>query len=80
MIAAIRFLLTYLRLLIMNTQHPAWFCHVNPSFCLSSGVHDCTAVGEKLSDEVLVICLERGANDLHVAQLMPRPPHSVLLR
>ena len=23
----------------------------------------------------MVICLERGANDLHMVQLMPLPPH-----
>jgi len=38
---------------------------------------------KKLSDEVLVwlvICLEPGANDLHImAQLMPLPPHGLLL-
>jgi len=26
----------------------------------------------------VVICLERGANDLHVVQLMPLPPHHLL--
>jgi len=26
----------------------------------------------------MVICLERGANDLHVVQLMPLPPHYLL--
>jgi len=28
----------------------------------------------------MVICLERGANDLHVAQLMPLPPYHLLLQ
>ena len=28
----------------------------------------------------MVICLERGANDLHVVQLMPLPPHHLLLQ
>jgi len=28
----------------------------------------------------MVICLERGANDLHMVQLMPLPFHHVLLR
>jgi len=33
-----------------------------------------------LSDECLVvICLERGANDLHMVQLMPLPPCHLLL-
>jgi len=27
----------------------------------------------------VVICLECGANDLHMAQLMPLPPHHLLL-
>jgi len=27
----------------------------------------------------MVICLEQGANDLHMAQLMPLPPHHLLL-
>jgi len=27
----------------------------------------------------VVICLERGANDLHMVQLMPLPPHHLLL-
>jgi len=27
----------------------------------------------------MVICLERGANDLHIVQLMPPPPHHLLL-
>jgi len=27
----------------------------------------------------MVICLERGANDLHMVQLMPLPPHHLLL-
>jgi len=27
----------------------------------------------------VVVCLERGANDLHVIQLMPLPPHHLLL-
>jgi len=27
----------------------------------------------------MVICLERGANDLHMVQLMPLPLHHVLL-
>jgi len=26
-------------------------------------------------DVGMVICLERGANDLHMVQLMPLPPH-----
>jgi len=26
----------------------------------------------------VVICLERGANDLHMVQLMPLPPHHLL--
>jgi len=35
---------------------------------------------KKLSDEVLVwICLEQGASDLHMVQLMPLPPHRLLL-
>jgi len=33
---------------------------------------------KKLSDEV-VICLERGADDLHMVQLMPVPLHHLLL-
>ena len=37
----------------------------------------------KLSGEVpgtgVVICLERDANDLHIFQLMPLPPHYLLL-
>jgi len=36
----------------------------------------------RLSGEVLVwllgICLEQGANDLHMVQLMPLPPHRLL--
>ena len=28
----------------------------------------------------MVICLERGADDLHMIQLMPVPPHHPLLR
>ena len=28
----------------------------------------------------MVICLERGANNLHVVQLMPLPPHHLLLQ
>jgi len=28
----------------------------------------------------VVICLERGANDLHIVQLMPLPPHHLLLQ
>jgi len=28
----------------------------------------------------VVICLEQGANDLHMVQLMPLPPHFLLLR
>jgi len=28
----------------------------------------------------MVICLERGANDLHIVQLMPQPPHHLLLQ
>jgi len=28
----------------------------------------------------VVICLEQGANDLHMAQLMPLPPHHLLLQ
>ena len=28
----------------------------------------------------MVICLERGANDLHMVQLMPLPPHRLLLQ
>ena len=27
----------------------------------------------------MVICLQRGANDLHMVQLMPLPPHHLLL-
>jgi len=27
----------------------------------------------------VVICLELGANDLHMVQLMPLPPHRLLL-
>ena len=28
----------------------------------------------------MVICMERGANDLHMVQLMPLPPHHLLLQ
>ena len=28
----------------------------------------------------MVICLERGANDLHMVQLMPLPPHHLFLQ
>jgi len=28
----------------------------------------------------MVTCLERGANDLHMVQLMPLPPHHLLLK
>ena len=28
----------------------------------------------------MVICLERSANDLHMVQLMPLPPHHLLLQ
>jgi len=28
----------------------------------------------------MVICLDRGANDLHMVQLMPLPPHHLLLQ
>ena len=28
----------------------------------------------------MVICLEQGANDLHIVQLMPLPPHHLLLQ
>jgi len=28
----------------------------------------------------VVICMERGANDLHMVQLMPLPPHHLLLQ
>jgi len=28
----------------------------------------------------MVICLERGAIDLHMMQLMPLPPHHLLLQ
>jgi len=28
----------------------------------------------------MVICLERGVNDLHMVQLMPLPPHHLLLQ
>jgi len=39
---------------------------------------------QKLYGEVLtwllVICLEQGANDLHMVQLMPLPPHHLLLQ
>jgi len=28
----------------------------------------------------MVICLEQGANDLHMVQLMPPPPHHLLLQ
>jgi len=27
----------------------------------------------------VVVCLEQGANDLHVVQMMPLPPHHALL-
>jgi len=28
----------------------------------------------------MVICLERGSNDLHMFRLMPLPPHRLLLQ
>ena len=28
----------------------------------------------------MVMCLERGANDLHIVQLMPLPPHHLCFR
>jgi len=28
----------------------------------------------------VVICLEQGTNDLHMVQLMPLPPHRLLLK
>jgi len=33
----------------------------------------------KLNDEVLEFCLQQGENDLHMVQLMPLPPHHLLL-
>jgi len=33
----------------------------------------------KLSDQMLAICLQQDANNLHVVQLMPLPPHHLLL-
>jgi len=36
---------------------------------------------KKMSDHVLSwFCLERGANDLHMVQLMPLPPHHLLFQ
>jgi len=37
---------------------------------------------KKVSDGVtgVVICLECGANDLHMVQLMPLPPYHLLLQ
>jgi len=35
---------------------------------------------KQLSDAGVVICLERDANDLHMVQLMPLPPHHLLKR
>jgi len=38
--------------------------------------------GKKLSGvgTGVVICLDPGANDLHMVQLMPLPPHHLLLQ
>jgi len=27
----------------------------------------------------MVICLQQGANDLHMVQLMPLPPHQIII-
>jgi len=52
------------------------------ALALLVGRHGEYPAHKKLSDKEdggLVICLKRGANDLHVVQLMPLPPHHLLL-
>jgi len=62
--------------------------HVNLSLPVSVPVFSALLVGrqeehlpcKKLSNEVLAwFSLERDANDLHMVQLMPLPPHHLLL-
>jgi len=63
-------------LLGRQEQHPA--CK-NSDEVLGAPNH-CSYRPDALPDLAgMVICLERGANDLHMVQLMPQPPHHLLL-
>ena len=67
---------------IINSTHSRW------SFSSPSMLWRCWLVGRKGIRPVktewwgtgVVICLQRGANDLHMVQLMPLPPHRLLLQ
>ena len=60
--------------------HPAPFAF--SALTLLVGQHEGHPACKNLSDGVLtwlqVICLQRGANDLHMVQLMLLPPHHLL--
>jgi len=58
------------------------------SFCIA--IHDLIlfvglqeehpACQKKLSDACVLVCLEQGANDLHMVQLMPMPLHTYFIK
>jgi len=57
---------------------PAWFIAIS-ALMLLVGRQEGYAACKKLSDQVLAwFCQERGANDLHMVQLMPLPLHLLL--
>jgi len=49
------------------------------SFCLQCFHRKSIRPLKKWWDAGVVICLQRGAHDLHMGQLMPLPPHYLLL-
>jgi len=55
-------------------------CFAFSALTLLVGNHEEHPACKELSDSAgVVICLERGANDLHMVQLMPLPSHLLLL-
>jgi len=56
-------------------------CYAFSALTLLVGGQEEHPAREKLSDGTgMVIYLECGANDLHMVQLMPLPPHHLLLQ
>jgi len=59
----------------------AKFCYMVVLWCCWLGSRkDIRPVKSEWWGTGVVICLEQGANDLHIIQLMSLPPHHLLLR
>jgi len=64
---------------VLLTALSLYMCHSQLIHCWLGGRRSIWPVKNEWWGAGVVICLERDANDLHIVQLMPLPPHLLLL-